>query len=141
MLTTAQRNFLPNRPHMQPNRYKDGKSIIKVLREANEAGMLNEVQARIFESTRPKEELYDLQNDPFEIHNLADDPKHRKRLKDLRSRLDSWIKATGDRGPEPVGMYDSDMAVYLQSRGSDPKQLQVLAGNIKQMKDWAAAGK
>ena len=135
------RNFLPNRPHMQSNRYKDGKSIIKVLREANEAGMLNEVQARIFESTRPKEELYDLQNDPFEIHNLADDPKHRKRLKDLRSRLDSWIKATGDRGPEPVGMYDSDMAVYLQSRGNDPKQLQVLTGNIKQMKDWAAAGK
>jgi hypothetical protein len=38
-------------------------------------------------------------------------------------------------------MYDSDMAVYLQSRGNDPKQLQVLTGNIKQMKDWATARK
>jgi arylsulfatase A-like enzyme len=135
------RNFLPNRPHMQPNRYKDGKSIIVALREANEAGTLNGVQASIFNPTRPKEELYDLQNDPFEIRNLADDPNYRKQLKDLRRRLDSWIEATGDRGPESEGMYDSDMAVYLKSRGSDPEQLQVLRRNIKQMKAWAAEGK
>jgi hypothetical protein len=38
-------------------------------------------------------------------------------------------------------MYDSDMAVYLKSRGSDPEQLQVLRRNIKQMKAWAAEGK
>jgi len=135
------RNFLPNRPHMQPNRYKDGKSIIVALREANEAGTLNGVQASIFNPTRPKEELYDLQNDPFEIRNLADDPNYRKQLKDLRRRLDSWIEATGDRGPESEGMYDSDMAVYLESRGSDPEQFKVLVRNIKQMKAWAAEGK
>jgi hypothetical protein len=72
---------------------------------------------------------------------LADDPNYRKQLKDLRRRLDSWIEATGDRGPESEGMYDSDMAVYLESRGSDPEQFKVLVRNIKQMKAWAAEGK
>lgn len=135
------RNFLPNRPHMQPNRYKDKKSIIEVMRDEKEAGRLTEIQARIFSPTRPAEELYDLQDDPFELHNLADSRKHRATLKDMRIRLDSWIESTGDRGSESEAMYDSDMAVYLESRGSDPEQHQTLVRNIAQMKAWAAEGK
>jgi len=133
------RNFFPKRPHMQPNRYKDGKTIIKALRSANEAGTLNEVQARIFAPTRPKEELYDLQTDPHEIQNLAGDPKHRKQLKKMRSRLNNWIKATGDQGPESDARYDSDMAVYLKSKDGD--QVEILKRNIAQMKAWAAEGR
>ena len=52
------RNFLPNRPHLQPNRYKDRKDIIKALREAHAAGTLNETQELLFSPTRPKEELW-----------------------------------------------------------------------------------
>ena len=87
------RNFLPNRPHLQPNRYKDGKDIIKALRKAHAAGTLNKTQELLFTPTRPKEELYDLKNDPFEIHNLAADSKHQIRLKNFRKRLNNWMKA------------------------------------------------
>jgi arylsulfatase A-like enzyme len=49
---------------------------------------------------RPAVELFDLRNDPHEMHNLADDPTHAGTLKSLRRRLDQWRKDQGD--PEPL---------------------------------------
>jgi len=135
------RNFLDQRPHMQPSRYKDKKSIVIALRAAHEAGTLTEVQDRIFAPTRPKEELYDLKSDPHEIHNLADDPKFQERLVKFRKQLDNWMKKTNDHGPESEAMYDSDMAVYINSKNVDQKQGEILVRNIATMKQWAAEGK
>ena len=45
---------------------------------------------------RPKFELYDLQNDPHEIKNLADDPKHEKVLEELKEELKAFQKRTND---------------------------------------------
>jgi len=135
------RNFLPNRPHLQPNRYKDGKEILKTLRRIHEAGRLNKTQELLFAPTRPKEELYDLTKDPFEVRNLAGDPKHQAQLMKLRKRLDDWIQRTKDRGPESEAMYDSNMAVFANSANPDAEQERILSRNIALMKRWAAEGK
>ena len=45
---------------------------------------------------RPAEEFYDLAADPNELKNVADDPKHAETLKNLRSKLAAWRKATND---------------------------------------------
>jgi N-sulfoglucosamine sulfohydrolase len=45
---------------------------------------------------RPKEELYDLTNDPHELKNLAKDPAHAKTLEELRAKLADWRKRTND---------------------------------------------
>lgn len=50
-------------------------------------------------------ELYDLRRDPYEQHNLADDPAHRARVADLRRRLDRWIAQQGEN-PARVTMPD-----------------------------------
>ena len=115
------RNFLPNRPHLQPNLYKDGKSIVVALREAHAAGTLNETQQLLFAPTRPAEELYDLSDDPFEVRNLAGDPKHQAQLKKLRKRMDDWIERTNDHGAESAAMYDSEMAAYSSAREREPR--------------------
>jgi N-sulfoglucosamine sulfohydrolase len=45
---------------------------------------------------RPKFELYDLENDPHEINNLADDPKHAKVLEELKGKLKAFQRRTKD---------------------------------------------
>lgn len=47
-------------------------------------------------SERPAEELYDLNADPFEMTNLAADPRCAERLEALRAGLDAWMKQQGD---------------------------------------------
>jgi uncharacterized sulfatase len=41
---------------------------------------------------RPAVELYDLVNDPHELHNLAEDPQQAGRVKALRAELESWMR-------------------------------------------------
>lgn len=47
---------------------------------------------------RPKEELYDLENDPFEMKNLAALPEYKNMLCKLSKSLDDWMKKTADDG-------------------------------------------
>jgi len=51
-------------------------------------------------TTRPELELYDVRKDPYELENLADDPRHAQRRDHLLSRLKKWMKQQGDRGIE-----------------------------------------
>ncbi len=97
------KNYFPHRPHTQPNRYKNRKQIMKTMRQLYAEGKLTPEQARPFLPTRPIEELYDLQNDPYELNNLADSPEHQETLEQMRSRLVSWMDETKDLGqiPEP----------------------------------------
>jgi arylsulfatase A-like enzyme len=98
------RNFLSYRPHAQRNQYKDGKLISQHTRELWESGSLTELQARFYQHTRPSEELYDLENDPYEINNLAGDPAYDEVLTSLRGRLYDWMDKTNDPVliPEPI---------------------------------------
>ena len=47
---------------------------------------------------RPGEELYDVEKDPYEWNNLADDPKYASIKTRMRKRLENWMKAMGDEG-------------------------------------------
>jgi uncharacterized sulfatase len=47
---------------------------------------------------RPAEELYDLQTDPQELKNLANDPAAATELARLRTELDGWMKSLDDKG-------------------------------------------
>lgn len=46
---------------------------------------------------RPAEELYDVQADPNEQHNLASDPDQQSRVKKMRTKLEQWMKEQGDQ--------------------------------------------
>jgi len=45
----------------------------------------------------PAEELYDCQQDPYELHNLVGQPQQQERLRQLRQRLRDWLVGQNDR--------------------------------------------
>jgi len=94
------RNFLTDRPYMQPN-YRDDWESVKLMRRLYEEGKLNKVQASFMSDVRPEEELYDLINDPHEINNLADNPEFAGELTHHRRILEQWMKETDDKGQYP----------------------------------------
>ena len=140
------RNFLPNRPYLQPCAYKDAKDILITMRQAYKDEVLNKTQRLLFRETRPAEELYDVNADPFEINNLVDDPAYADELSKMRERLENWMVETDDKGrmPESDEMFQSDMDVYvggLRAKNRDPEHLQKIIDNIDLMKQWAEEGK
>ncbi|HUR57245.1 MAG TPA: sulfatase [Opitutaceae bacterium] len=136
------RNFHPQRPHLQPNAYKDGKSIVQAIRALHESGKLDPLAERLlFSPTRPVEELYEWTTDRWQVKNLAAELAHKATLEKLRGRLDRWMVETKDKGPESEKMYDSDMAVYVGERTNKGKGETVTERNIALMKQWAKEGK
>jgi len=87
---------LSQRPHLQRNQYKDGKDISERMRVLHADGELTPLQARLFEPTRPAEELYDIQKDPACLDNLAGDSSHRETRQRLAKRLTDYLLQTGD---------------------------------------------
>ena len=93
------RNFLTDRTLMQPQ-YRDGRPHMEVCRKLFNEGKLTDAQAFKWQQRVP-EELYDLENDPHEINNLANDPAHKGVLMAHRALLERWIEQTDDKGQYP----------------------------------------
>nr|GGH92193.1 hypothetical protein GCM10011355_01110 [Aquisalinus luteolus] len=94
------RNYYPDRPYLQAQ-YRDNWPAMKEWKEMFATGDLTREQALFMQPVRPMEELYDLRNDPHEVHNLAADPEYADELKRLRSILDAWAAAGKDNSSVP----------------------------------------
>ena len=131
------RNFHPERPHLQPNAYKDGKSIVATLRDAARRRQARRAREKLLFARRGRRRSCTTgQTDRWQVT----EPRRRSRAPaDARGCCAPGSTAgsteTNDRGPESEEMYDSDMAVYL-GRGNP-----AVEKNIALMKKWAAEGK
>jgi hypothetical protein len=92
-------NLMPERAYCQFNNYKEssypGLAAMNVLHLQNK---LPPAQDAFMQPRKPQEELYDLRNDPDEIHNLAADPTYGDVLNELRTELQRWRQSVGDQG-------------------------------------------
>ena len=98
------RHFNPHRPEGRDTRYGPRMHAgWRAWEEAFEQGLTNEVQSRFF---HPKNNVYlfDTQNDPWHIHDIADDPAQHNRTRYLSDALDTWMIESRDIGliPEPM---------------------------------------
>ncbi|MHC4586665.1 MAG: sulfatase-like hydrolase/transferase [Planctomycetota bacterium] len=99
------RNYMSYRPWMALNRYKDNSYPMRnLLRNLHAEGKLTPAQMKFMAPTKPPEELYDLKNDPYELHNLVNSTRHQKLLKRMRAAHIKWMHQTKDIGliPEPI---------------------------------------
>ncbi|MEM7478540.1 MAG: sulfatase [Planctomycetota bacterium] len=122
------RNLHPELPYMQLSSYKKLSYPVHALMNVLHAR--GEWDSPFMAATRPLEELYALDSDPFELNNLASSPDHSAALKRLRGALDSWMESTQDQGGEDESKV-VDMEALMQqkrtwyektmrSRGLDP---------------------
>ena len=97
------RNFVPYHPQSLHAFYRYRQAAFCQWKEMFEKGQLNEAQSRFFQP-QGAEELYDLATDPYELHNLAADPKYKSVLKQMRQRVKQNMLAKNDLGwiPETV---------------------------------------
>jgi arylsulfatase A-like enzyme len=93
------RNFTPYTPFLARNEYKEKSyPVWNLVKELNNTGKLTSIQAVLCQPTMPAEELYDLDEDPQQVHNLALSADHKAIMERLREALNDWIKKTGDQG-------------------------------------------
>jgi len=92
------RNYLPEVPYLIENAYRERLPMTADLYALRETGAQRPEQWQMAARTRPAEEFYDSQLDPWEVDNLIDAPEHRERIAALRAALDDWIEDTGDLG-------------------------------------------
>jgi len=91
------RNYNSNRIWMQYLDYLWRAPSMQSWEKAYLAGECNEVQAR-FWNTKPVEELYDTEKDPWEVNNLAGDPAYADRLSKMRLACLDKAKTIRDAG-------------------------------------------
>ncbi len=93
------RNFYPDLPNTPPADALYSMTFHKMV-ELKEEGRLTADQKNVFISPTPEEELYDLDNDPFELNNLAGDPGFAAELERMRTVLKEFMDSTDDVIPE-----------------------------------------
>ena len=95
------KNFLPELPLIYRNKYRERITMNSKLIQMDSFNMLEGDAAYIFMKTKPVEEFYDLANDPYEVHNIIDNPKYFKKINDFRAALENWQKEINDQGFVP----------------------------------------
>ena len=91
------RNYRPEQGYYLPVEYREQIPTMQELLRLKEEGKLNEYQAQWFRESKPREELFDCENDPHELHNLAEDPQYADKLAELSTEMDRWLEAIGDQ--------------------------------------------
>ena len=100
------RNFNPHRHRGILAGYPHSQSGWRSFYALQQAGKTDAAQSSFWKVPQPVEELYDTQNDPWEVTNLAGDPAHAKRLETMRAATFETMKKIRDTGLVPEAMYN-----------------------------------
>jgi len=157
------RNYMPHRIYGIHNNYQWQAPSMRSWEQAYLAGQCNAVQS-IFWNPKPAEELYDTENDPWEINNLAAEPEYSKILERMRKAHNALVSEILDAGFVPEGEFDSrtkgvPLYDYMRSAklpytqiletanlasSGNPQNLEKLTGLLQSdesiIRYWAATG-
>ncbi len=95
------RNYFPENSHALNVAYRRQMVLMRHLTSLHLQGKLSKEHDLWFRVPKLREELYDLENDPFELNNLSDKPEYSNQLNNLSKVLDDWIKEIDDLGRIP----------------------------------------
>jgi arylsulfatase A-like enzyme len=116
------KHYMPHKIYGQYIDYMFKTPTTAVWKQLYDEGKL-EPPKTFFWETKPAEELFDLQNDPDEVNNLVDSPKHQDILARMRKAHKDWVFRVRDIGFLPEGqMHTRDPNVTPYEMGQDPSK-------------------
>lgn len=135
------RNYHPDRPYAQYLEYAEPMATWRELRRLRfeesvllaqgiAPTLLTPEQRHFVATTKPAEELYDLEADPHEVHNLAADPHYAADLHRLGTALDEWQQTYGDLGLLPEAELIAQWRPHGVLQETAPPVLQSVNGMI-----------
>ena len=92
------RNFAPEQPYAGHVIYRNQSGIMQELFRLQAERRLSGPAALWMRTTRPAEELYDVEADPDQIRDMAASAGHRATLEKMRAAVDGWMLRSGDQG-------------------------------------------
>ena len=95
------RNYFPENSHALNVAYRRQMVLMRHLNSLHLNGELSKKHNLWFRVPKLKEELYDLENDPFELNNLSDNVDYKEELNKLSDVLDDWLEEIDDLGRIP----------------------------------------
>ncbi len=122
------RNYLLDQPYTYPLFYREQIEMTRELITLNQQGLLSGDARYIFQQSLPREELYDLEHDPDEVHNLVNHPDYQDKLTELRNALCQWQLEMNDKGFIP----EHDLINLMWPNGIQPQTAAVQISTDKQ---------
>ncbi len=113
------RNYQPDTPYGQSVAFRNNLATMQEIFRLENLGLLAPPADWYFRQTKPMEELYDTDADPFELENLAGRPEHQGRLERMRAAHETWVTDTGDMGAIP----EAELAQRFWPAGAQPVTL------------------
>lgn len=98
------RNYMPHLSSHQPTAWPDQGEIRREISRLTNRESMTDAQWQYAGPDRPAEELYDCDQDPLNLHNLAGEPGHRNQLQKMRQQLQQQLTDTQDRGFVPEAL-------------------------------------
>lgn len=115
------RNYMPFRIYLQHLAFLFNARSAQSWEDSYLAGKCNDLQSMAFQ-TKPVEELYDTENDPNELNNLANIPAYKEVLERMRKENYRWMKEIRDVALIPELEYEEragDGSMYDYMRSAD----------------------
>ncbi|MGJ8695383.1 MAG: sulfatase family protein [Verrucomicrobiaceae bacterium] len=153
-ITTAKfkyiKNHMPEVPWATDQAYLEiNRPALHVMRRQKKEGALSAYEMIFFADEKPEEELYDLENDPDELNNLAGDPEYAAVLREMRMKELQWISKNRDRGLEDFSTREPEKGLAAERaragvKANEPElwerlekgELMETQGWMKKYKKW-----
>jgi uncharacterized sulfatase len=111
------RQYMPHKIYGQHVAYMFETPTTQKWKQLYDEGKLESAGQKRFWEKKSPEELYDLQNDPDEVTNLADSPEHKAVLQKLRKAQRQWVREIRD-----IGFLPED-EIHSRSEGTTPYEM------------------